>query len=222
MKQMVFVAGRGTEDITDQLFTRLKATQFAGFIGNGLHKWPAWVCECQCEKKTITPPILAANLKSGHTTSCGCIQVEVTIKRSTIHGGASRKAKTKEWYAWVAAKGRTTNPNHPRFPLYGARGIRMCIFLQTSFLNFKSVSGMCPEDKESIGRINNDGHYSCGKCEECLKSGWLMNLRWEDHEEQMNNTSTSTKINGKSVSEIATQEGKTIKQVRLEHGLRER
>lgn len=220
MKQMVFVAGRGTEDITGQLFTRLKATQFAGFIGNGLHKWPAWICECQCEKKTITPPILASNLKSGHTTSCGCIQVEVTIARSTIHGDAPRKGKTKEWYAWVSAQGRTDNPNHPRSEYYGARGIKMCDFIKTSYINFKSIIEKCPPDKNSLGRINNDGHYSCGKCEQCVNNGWPMNLRWENHQEQMNNTTTSIKIGGKSISQIATEENKTIDEVRRERGLR--
>lgn len=221
MTLKIVVDGRSTEDITGRVFTRLKTTQFAGFIGNGLHKWPAWICECQCEKKTITPPILAANLKSEHTTSCGCILSEVTAKRNFKHGHNKRGERSKEYNSWAGFKQRTGNPNNPRRFWYSERGICHCQGFKR-FETFFEAIGTCPENKESLGRINNDGHYSCGRCEECLKNNWSMNLRWEDKDEQMNNTSVSTKINGKSVSEIATQEGKTIKQVRLEHGLRER
>lgn len=36
----------------------------------------------------------------------------------------------------------------------------------------------------SIDRIDNNGHYSCGKCDECIKNGWKKNCRWATQREQ--------------------------------------
>ena len=49
------------EDLTDRQFGKLTVKKY---IGNG-----KWLCQCECEKFT---EVLAANLKKGHTTSCGC------------------------------------------------------------------------------------------------------------------------------------------------------
>jgi hypothetical protein len=48
--------------------------------------------------------------------------------------------------------------------------------------------GNKPSPQHSIDRINNDGHYSCGKCKQCLRNGWTMNIRWASREVQNNNT----------------------------------
>lgn len=46
-----------------------------------------------------------------------------------------------------------------------------------------------PKDGESIERIDSNGHYSCGNCEECLANGWIANCKWATRVEQNNNTS---------------------------------
>ncbi len=49
-------------------------------------KWNIWECKCICGKLTN---VKGHDLNSGHTKSCGCLQVEAVIKKNT-------KYKTKE------------------------------------------------------------------------------------------------------------------------------
>lgn len=49
------------EDLTDRQFGKLTVKKYTD---NG-----KWLCECECGKFT---EVFAANLKRGHTTSCGC------------------------------------------------------------------------------------------------------------------------------------------------------
>ncbi len=39
----------------------------------------------------------------------------------------------------------------------------------------------------TLDRKNNDGHYSCGKCDECVANGWPANCRWATPSEQQRN-----------------------------------
>lgn len=95
----------------------------------------------------------------------------------------------------------------------------MCSGIKDDYLAWKALLGVCPPDKVSVGRIDNDGNYSCGKCHECLANGWPMNLRWETWEEQTNNQTRSIHFDGKSVAQIATEQGKPIPVLRRELGL---
>jgi len=47
------------------------------------------------------------------------------------------------------------------------------------------------ETNSSIDRINNNGHYSCGHCDDCIRNGWVMNCRWATMVEQARNTRRS-------------------------------
>ena len=42
---------------------------------------------------------------------------------------------------------------------------------------FLAIMGPCPANL-SLDRVNNNGHYSCGQCDECLREGWPLNCRW--------------------------------------------
>ena len=184
----ITVNGRSTEDLRGILFSKLTPKTFAGFLGKGAHTFPAWICLCECG--TLTPPIFASNLRRGHTESCGCVQKERTSKAKKTHGesaGENCKLRTKEYLAWAGAKQRVTNPNYPRWDRYGGRGIKMCAGFQASFECFLETVGRCPVDKNSLDRRNNSGHYSCGKCEECVSQGWPMNLHWATSLEQVLN-----------------------------------
>ena len=66
--------------------------------------------------------------------------------------------KTPEWFAYVTAKTRCTNPNVEAFKHYGGRGIE---FRFTSFKEFLTEVGLKPEPKNlySLDRIDNNGHY---------------------------------------------------------------
>lgn len=70
------------------------------------------------------------------------------------HGMYSRP----EYKAWAAMKARCTKPNHPRYPLYGARGIKVCQRWLDSFQNFFDDVGPRPDGYE-LDRIDNNGNY---------------------------------------------------------------
>lgn len=96
--------------------------------------------------------------------------------------------KTAEYWAWLAMKQRCSNPNHPCYRLYGARGIKVCDRWQQSFVSFIEDMGRKPTPKHCLERINND----LGYCPE--------NCAWKTHSDQMRNTRRTIKVslNGKS------------------------
>lgn len=76
------------------------------------------------------------------------------------------------WVAWCNIKQRCTDENHPKFPIYGSRGIEVRF---SSFEEFARHVGFRPTSGHSIDRIDVDGHYEHG------------NLRWATASEQARN-----------------------------------
>jgi hypothetical protein len=143
-------------DLVGQRFGKLTVLARAG---NGRRGHARWLCECDCNNRTI---VRGADL--GRTRSCGCFHKETV----TTHG----MHKTSTYGAYRNAKERCTNPKTRNYRNYGGRGIR---FLYTSFEQFLSDLGGCPPGL-TLGRINNDGNYEPGNC------------RWESDQQQLNNT----------------------------------
>lgn len=92
---------------------------------------------------------------------------------------------TPTYSSWAAMKTRTTNPRSSRWGYYGGRGIKVCARWQ-SFAAFYEDMGDRPEGM-TLDRIDVNGNYSCGKCEECVTHGWPMNCRWTDWNTQVRN-----------------------------------
>lgn len=133
-------------------------------------------CRCDCGNTTV---VRGNNLKQGTAKSCGCLKVENRIK----HGLCG----VPEHDAWSNAKRRCFSSSCQNFKDYGGRGITMCARWDDSFQDFIEDLGRRPHGL-SLGRISNDGHYSCGKCWQCVQKGWLLNCRWETMSQQSNNT----------------------------------
>lgn len=77
---------------------------------------------------------------------------------------------TPTHWAWSAMIARCTNPNNPRWPAYGGRGIKVCerwLF----FPNFLADMGERPAGTRgrrslySLDRIDNSGDYEPGNCQ---------------------------------------------------------
>jgi len=79
-----------------------------------------------------------------------------------------------EYYVWKTMRQRCNNPNSNKYPIYGARGIKVCE-RWNYFENFYQDMGSRPNSNYSIDRINNDGNYEPSNC------------RWATKSEQVNN-----------------------------------
>ncbi len=151
-------------DRTGQRYGMLTVLEFAYRIENLAY----WVCQCECGEKVI---VYGGSLQSGHTRSCGCMQ-RVWQGRET-HG----MSQTREYQSHLNMKYRVLNPDHFAYDQYGGRGVRICerwMVLE----NFLKDMGLMPGPRYTIDRTNNDGHYSCGHCDECVNNNWPMNCQW--------------------------------------------
>ena len=69
------------EDLTGVVFTRLTALkQTDDYISPNGNHYAQWLCECNCEDRSIVV-VRQAYLKNGHTTSCGCLSREKASDR---------------------------------------------------------------------------------------------------------------------------------------------
>lgn len=127
----------------------------------------------------------AKRILTGHTRSCGCLQSKVTTNRNFKHG----ESQTIMHVRWRSMNSRCNNSNTRNWDDYGGRGIKICAGWSgdEGFIAWKNDMGMLPSEKHSIDRIDVDGNYSCGKCDECIKNGWEMNCRWALQKEQQRN-----------------------------------
>jgi hypothetical protein len=160
-------------DLTGQRFGRLFVLRRVEnhITPKGLHI-TKWACICECENKV---EVLGPSLRRGNTKSCGCLLKERALETHTIHGLSG----TPEYDAYINARARCTNPQHPMWEYYGGRGIK---FLFENFEEFLSLIGTKEEERQrrglppdtplSLDRINNNGHYEPG------------NVRWATGEEQ--------------------------------------
>ncbi len=96
-------------------------------------------------------------------------------------------ARCPEYRAWQKMKDRCSNPRNQRYDRYGARGIRVCTRWLGGFLAFFEDIGGRPSPRHSLGRIDNERGYDCGKCPDCITRNATSNCRWETAEEQNGN-----------------------------------
>lgn len=158
-----------TIDLTGQKFGKLTVIKFAGHKEKNLLEW---VCVCDCGRNII---VVGRDLKTGNTRSCGCTRITIDSK------GRRPDGKHPLYIVWYQMRRRCKNDSD-----YAGRGIKVCKKWNESFHNFIEDMGERPE-KHTLERLDNDAHYSCGKCEECLHNKWTSNCVWATHKQQTRN-----------------------------------
>src|SRR5262249_25138372 len=123
-----------------------------------------WHCRCNCNAG-VEKDVWAAHLIDGQSQSCGCLNRENLVQRSTKHGHSSRGKHSREYRSLRGAIQRCFNPNHPRYPDYGGRlDPPMCDRYRYGENGMSGVEclvadiGRCPKGY-TLGRIDNDLGY---------------------------------------------------------------
>lgn len=105
--------------------------------------------------------------------------------------------KTRTGVSWQCMMNRCYNTNVQCYSYYGGVGIYVCAGIQRGPHILAELIGLRPIGM-SIDRIENNGSYTCGKCNECTERSAGLNIRWATpHEQRMNQKRTKrVAING--------------------------
>ena len=129
-----------------------------------------YTCVCDCGVQTDVPIM---HLRSGNTTSCGCVQAIqrsknghstiAIVQAKNIKHGYTKSGKKLIYRVWQGIKERCLNPKNKSYKDYGGRGIKVCERWM-KFENFIADMGDRPSNLYSIERRDNDGDYEPGNC----------------------------------------------------------
>jgi hypothetical protein len=138
-----------------------------------------WLRRCACGTEK---PVLSAYLRKGLSGGCGCKRGAKISAGKVVHGHALSSARTPEYQAWAAMRGRCKYPSCDRYPHYGGRGIKVCDRWEDSFQAFLDDVGPKPSPSHSLDRIDVNGNYEPG------------NVRWATPKQQMLNKRTTVRV----------------------------
>lgn len=146
------------KDIRGKKFGKLFVVRFEGTsYPNAL-----WYCKCDCGNYCA---VVGYNLRSGHTTSCGCARVSALRKTATKHGMFG----TRFYNIYRQIIRRCTEPNHKAFKNYGGKGVKNLWqsfdeFKRDMYRSYNSHVKKFGESNTTIDRISSEGNYSKENC----------------------------------------------------------
>lgn len=146
-------------DLTGQFFGRWTVLRYDHTASNGD---AYWACRCICG--TIKS-VNGYHLRSGRSTSCGCLVVELMriYKPGVKHG--LKKANSRLYGIWQGMLNRCRRKKDVCYKAYGGRGISVCDEWHQfpPFCEWAMENGYT--DELTIDRINVDGNYEPSNCQ---------------------------------------------------------
>lgn len=138
------------------------------------------VCECVCDCGN-NATVRVDSLRSGNTTSCGCVGKAARISANTTHG----ETHSRLYRIYCDIRTRCYCPTHKSYHNYGGRGIFVCDEWlgdngAENFIKWARSNGYA--DNLSIDRIDNSKGYSPDNC------------KWATISEQSNNRRTNLRF----------------------------
>lgn len=181
MRKIAKGAKGNLKDISEQRFGRLIAKHPAYRIRGTVY----WYCKCDCGNFTT---VRGDVLRGGTTESCGCFSKE-NAKQVGYANRTHGMTETATYKTFLSMRDRCKNKKLQSYKYYGGRGIKVCQGWDTpaGFPDFLKAVGVRPGPAYSLDRIRVNKHYSCGKCPQCRRRKWKMNVRWAVIEAQANN-----------------------------------
>lgn len=148
------------QDLTGHKFGRLTIVEF---VGKNSARVALWKCLCECGNSLVAP---ANNIKSGNTSSCGCLKSEMMRARNCALAKQNGESLSPFYMLYKSMFARCYTRSNNSYPRYGGRGITVCARWTgpKGYFNFKKDMGERPTPKHSIERRNNDGNYTPKNC----------------------------------------------------------
>lgn len=167
-----------------EIFFRLKVIDKAPvLIGSKGQNIYCVSAKCECGNVIYVPEY---KLRSNHTKSCGCLQIEKAKKN--LPGKTHGLTRTPEHYTWQSMLHRCSKTYNTSYKNYGAKGIKVCERWH-KFENFLADMGKRPSENHTLDRINPKGNYEPSNC------------RWADWNTQSRNrtNNVNVKINNQTM-----------------------
>lgn len=141
-------------ELTGQQFGRLTVVEYVGSS--------KWACQCECGGDAW---VASADLRNGHTTSCGCVQRQRAAQAQSTHG----MSRSPTYESWCKMVSRCTNQNSRQYKWYGGKGVTVHAPWRESFAQFLSDMGERPGKEYELDRLDPNGNYEPGNCQWNIK-----------------------------------------------------
>ena len=177
---------RRSADLYGQVFGRLVIEDYLGVTPRNQAVWRAL---CECGKRVV---VKAADVLSGSTTSCSCLQKTLLTTRNKQSTDPWRRAHQREYSSYISARRRCLDPTDKDYYRYGAVGITFNSAWAKSFRKFCADVGDRPEGT-TLDRIDTTKGYEPG------------NVRWATPVKQAENRRSTVwvELHGKRMSATA-------------------